>query len=192
MNPTGKKLISLFLVFSLIEISCTTITLPTKERRFKERDTKRGAEFIIQKKDGQQIKGELIAVKPNSLLLLNTEGKDVSINIEDIKIIKVVEKPKVTRYLLMGAIWGPVGYSIFLLCLYPIFAGGYEGEGLTLSEYYKNALPGILLSPLVMAATLAVFRPKFIRKFKIERMTATQIQETLDYLRKKARVRTFK
>ena len=191
MNPTGKKLISVFLVFSLLEISCTTITLPTKERRFKERDTKRGAEFIIQKKDGQQIKGELIAVKPNSLLLLNTYGKDESVDIEDIKIIIVKEKLKVTRYLLRGAIWGPVGYSIFLLCLYPIY-GGYGGERIKLSEYYKNALPGILLSPLIMAATLAVFRPKFIRKFKIEGMTDSEISDVLDYLRKKARIRDYK
>jgi len=43
---------------------------------------------------GQQIEGELITVKPNSLLLLDTEGKDVSIDIGDIKVIRIVKKSK--------------------------------------------------------------------------------------------------
>jgi len=33
MNPTGKKFISLFLVFSLLEISCATLTSPISERK---------------------------------------------------------------------------------------------------------------------------------------------------------------
>ena len=70
MNPTGKKFLSLFLVFSLMMLS---VNLYAKERR--------GAKLIITKKDGQQIEGELITVKPNSLLLLNTEGKDVPVDL---------------------------------------------------------------------------------------------------------------
>ena len=62
MNPTGKKFISLFLIFSLMMLSAN---LYAKERR--------GAKLIITKKDGQRIEGELIAVKPNSLLLLDAQ-----------------------------------------------------------------------------------------------------------------------
>jgi len=76
----GKKFIALFLAFSLMMLS---VNLYSKERR--------GAELIITKKDGQQIKGELITVKPNSLLLLDTEGKDVSVDIVDIRIIRIVK-----------------------------------------------------------------------------------------------------
>ncbi|NIO48596.1 MAG: hypothetical protein GTN73_04040, partial [Candidatus Aminicenantes bacterium] len=83
-----KKLISLFLVFSLMMLS---VNLYAKERR--------GATLIITKKDGQRIKGELITVKPNSLLLLDTEGKDVSVDIADIRVIRVVKRSK----LLLGA-----------------------------------------------------------------------------------------
>ena len=57
MNPTSKKFISLFLIFSLMMLSTN---LYAKERR--------GAKLIVTKKDGQQIRGELITVKPNSLL----------------------------------------------------------------------------------------------------------------------------
>jgi len=74
MITPNKKLISLFLIFSLMMLSAS---LYAKERR--------GAKLIITKTDGQQIKGELITVKPKSLLLLNTDGKDVSVGIADIK-----------------------------------------------------------------------------------------------------------
>ncbi len=60
MKASGKKFISLFLIFSLV-------MLPTSLYA-----KKRGAKIVVTKLDGQQIKGELIAVKPNSLLLLDT------------------------------------------------------------------------------------------------------------------------
>jgi hypothetical protein len=54
---------------------------------------KHGTKLIIQKRDGQEIRGELIAVKHNSLLLLEFESAaEVSINIIDIKVIKVIKK----------------------------------------------------------------------------------------------------
>nr|NIM58563.1 hypothetical protein [Candidatus Aminicenantes bacterium] len=80
MNPKGKKFLALFLIFYLM-------MLPTSLYA-----KKRGAKILVTKKDGQQIQGELITVKPNSLLLLDTEGKDVSVDIADIKVIKIVKK----------------------------------------------------------------------------------------------------
>ena len=62
------QFISLLLVFSILALSGN---LFAKE--------KRGADLIIQKKDGQHVRGELIAVKKNSLLLLDREsGADVT------------------------------------------------------------------------------------------------------------------
>jgi hypothetical protein len=98
MNPTGKKFLSLFLVFSLMMLS---VNLYAKERR--------GAKLIITKKNGHQIEGELISVKPTSLLLLNTEGTDVSIYIEDIKVIRVVKKSQVGKGMLYGFLIGAGG-----------------------------------------------------------------------------------
>ena len=95
MKAKGEKLVSLFLIFSLIMLSAN---LYAKERR--------GATLIITKKDGQQIKGELITVKPNSLLLLDTEGKDVSVDIADIKVIRIVKKSKVLQGLGFGLLIG--------------------------------------------------------------------------------------
>ena len=54
---------------------------------------KHGIKLIVQKRDGQEIRGGLIAVKHNSLLLLEFESAaEVSIEIIDIKVIKVIKK----------------------------------------------------------------------------------------------------
>jgi hypothetical protein len=54
---------------------------------------KHGIQLIVQKRDGQEIRGELIAVNHNSLLLLEFESAvEVSIKITDIKVIKVIKK----------------------------------------------------------------------------------------------------
>ena len=83
MKTICKKFTALFLVFS---VSVLSVNLYAKERR--------GAKLIVTKTDSQQIRGELITIKPNSLLLLNTEGKDVSVDIADIKVITIVKKSK--------------------------------------------------------------------------------------------------
>ncbi len=95
MNPTRKKFISSFLIFSLMMLSAN---LYAKERR--------GAKLIVTKKDGQLIEGELITVKQNSLLLLDTEGKDVSIDIADIKVIRIVKKSRFWKGAGTGGLFG--------------------------------------------------------------------------------------
>ena len=49
-----RKTISLFLMFSVLSLS---VPLTAKERK--------GADLIVQKTGGQQVRGELIAVKEN-------------------------------------------------------------------------------------------------------------------------------
>lgn len=74
-----KKFISLFLVFSILVLSGN---LFAKERK--------GADLIIQKTDGTQVSGELIAVKKTSLLLLEREsGADVTVDIRNMEMVKI-------------------------------------------------------------------------------------------------------
>ena len=69
-----------------IMVVCS-VNLEAKERR--------GADLVITKTDGQQIGGELIAVKPSSLLLLDPQTVgDVSVDIGDLKVIRIVKKSK--------------------------------------------------------------------------------------------------
>jgi small nuclear ribonucleoprotein (snRNP)-like protein len=171
MNPTSKKFIALFLIFSLM-------MLPTSLYA-----KKRGAKLIVTKKDGQQIKGELITVKPNSLLLLDTEGKDVSVDIEEIKVIRVVKKLGVLKGALAGWLIGG-GVGVLLGFMFPY----NEGE-INLRPIWYAFLgggSGILLGGIVGAFAGAD------KTIQIEGMTDSEIQEALDKLRKKARIRDYK
>jgi hypothetical protein len=137
MNPTSKKFIALLLVFSLMTLSAN---LYAKERR--------GAKLRVTKLDGQQIEGELITVKPNSLLLLNNEGKDVSIDIADIKVIRIVKKLGVLNGALVGWLIGG-GVGVLLGFMFPyntseinlrpiVYAGLGGGVGILLGGIVNN------------------------------------------------------
>jgi len=190
MNPTGKKLISLFLVFSLMMLS---VDLYAKERR--------GAKLIITKKDGHQIEGELITVKPNSLLLLNTDGKDVSVDIEDIEVIRIAKKPKVATGAGIGFLVGGVTgalispaeekstsfwatYYMSFLWLFISHETAESMSGLITGLVY--GVGGALLGGAIGAVA---GKDKIIQ---FEGMTDSEIQEALDKLSKKARIRNYK
>ena len=165
-----KKFTALLLVFSLLMLS---VNLYAKERR--------GAKLIVMKKDGQRIKGELITVKPNSLLLLDKEGKDVSVGIADIKVIKIMKKLGVARGALVGFLWGAGGAAIVLGAL----VGG------SLSYIVEHGWPLAVFGSIgwaIFGALTNVVR----KKIQLDGMTDSEIQETLDYLRKKARIRDYR
>ena len=164
-----KKFTALFLILSLM-------MLPTSLYA-----KKRGAKLIVTKLDGQLIKGELITVKPNSLLLLDTEGKDVSVDIADIKVIRIVKKSKAFLGagigLLIGAVPGilrgirwedPIDYRAVAA-----FGAIYGAAGLLIGAIVGGSL-GI------------------DKTIQIEGMTDSEINKVLDKLRKKARIRDYK
>ena len=101
-----ERIVSLLLVFSLLGL---TGSLLAGERR--------GAMLVVQKKDGFQAEGELIAVKQNSILLLgSSSGAEVSIDVPDIKTIKIVKKSRVLSGLGLGfLIGGGAGAGLGLL-----------------------------------------------------------------------------
>ena len=81
-----RKTVAVLLVFSLLLIS---------GRLYAE---KKGAEIVIHKMDDQQVKGELIAVKQNSLLLKESgSGVDVSVRVGDIRKVTIVKKSKAEK-----------------------------------------------------------------------------------------------
>ena len=197
MNPLSKKFISLFLVFSLILLS---VNLYAKERR--------GAILIIQRKGDQVqtrykdtpwetsvmtgIRGELIAVKPNSLLLLDTEGKDVSIDIADIKVIRIVKKSKALLGAGVGLLIGAGGGVLLGFAM-----GDPEylstGWDFSLTAEQKALVFGILLGIIgLCSGVIAGLKSGKDKTILVEGMTDLEIQKTLDKLRKKARIRDYK
>ena len=174
MKEQQKKIISLFLIFSLVMLSAN---LYAKERR--------GAKLIITKLDGQLIEGELITVKPNSLLLLDTEGKGVSVDIGDIKVIRIVKKSKAGTGALIGLVVGGGGGALLAL----VNNAGHEPYTIKTRTWIAGILGG--LGGLLIGAMLGVGEGTD-ETIQIEGMTDSEIQETMDKLRKKARIRGYK
>jgi hypothetical protein len=63
---------------------------------------KRGATLLVTRTDGQLLEGELIAVRPDSLVLLSPSGADVSVGSAEIVSVRIVRPSKIGK----GALWG--------------------------------------------------------------------------------------
>jgi len=173
----GKKLITLVLVFFLLTLSAN---LYAKNK---------GAKLKVAKKDGQLIEGELITVKPNSLLLLNTEGRDVSVGIGDIRVIRIVKKSKLFQSLGIGLLIGAGTGAILGLAE----GGSIDFFGGTITAGENALIGGALLgfNGLILGgiAGASAGRDKTIQ---FEGMTDLEIKDILEKLRKKARIPDYK
>jgi hypothetical protein len=161
---------------------------------------KKGAELIVQKIVGQQVRGELITVKENSLLLLNSEsGADVSVDIREIQLIEIVKKSKSLAWggigLVSGAVIGAlIGYlegddPPFIVTLF----GSTIIKGppiLTDDEkaLYNGITCGMIGGILGGIGGAIAGKDKIIQ---FEGKSDTEIKEILQELRKKARIRNF-
>ncbi len=172
MNLKSKKFIVMLLVSSLLVLSSDLYA------------KKRGAQLIIGKKDGLAIEGELITIKPNSLLLLDTEGKDVSVEIEEIKTIRIVKKSKARA----GA-----GAGIIILgggtALYVATVNEVDPEDEWKLVLFVGAI-GAVVGLLVGGTIGAIMGTD--KTIQIVGMTDPEIRYAMDKLRKKARIRDYK
>ncbi len=166
-----KKFISLFLVFSILVLSGN---LYAKERK--------GADLMIQKNDGTQVRGELIAVKQNSLLLLDREsGADVAVGIGDAKVITIVKKSKALLGVGLGLLLGGG-----LGSLYGTSTDTYDSDLRPLAFIVYGG-GGAALGALVGGFFGASAGKDEI--IQIEGKSDPEIQENLEKLRKQARIR---
>ncbi len=95
MKTMTARLIASALAVSFLVLPAD---LSAKERR--------GASIVVTRLDGSQVSGELIAVKRDSLLLLNNVGRDESVDLTDIKTVRIVKK---SRAGILSGIGGAVG-----------------------------------------------------------------------------------
>ena len=186
-----KKFVFLFLVFSILTLS---IPLTAKE--------KKGADLIIQKTDGTQVRGELIAVKQNSLVLMERDsGADVTVDIKDVNIIKIVKKSKTLAWggigLVSGAVIGVLGgylsgddYTIGATGFAHTWPGPPPGPPLSYTADEKALISGIACG--IIGGALGGIGGAFAgadKTIQIEGKSDSEIQEILEKLRKQARVR---
>ena len=166
-----KKLVSLALVFS-VAMLCPH--LDAKERR--------GAQLKITQKDGGQREGELIAVKPGSLLLQSASGGDVSVELAAIDTIKIVKRSKIGKAALIG---GGVGAAFGVIA--GIVSPGFTSRGVAALE--GAALFGAGGAAVGGLTGLIISQPETI---KIGGMDENRLRATMEKLRKQARVPDFK
>ncbi len=97
-----KKFLIIVFIFNLV----FTLSLLAQE--------KRGAQLMVHKKDGGSVQGELITVKANSLLLMSSEGADVTIDIDNVEEIRVIKKSKLLLGAGIGMAAGAMGGALLL------------------------------------------------------------------------------
>jgi hypothetical protein len=73
---------------------------------------RRGADISVALKDGRTVSGELIAVKPDALLLVDTAGKDESVGLADISTVRIFKKHRPGRGVLYGTLIGAAGAGL--------------------------------------------------------------------------------
>jgi len=170
-----KKFIALFLVFSLLALSGNMFAQGRK-----------GADLIIQRTNGTQVRGELIAVKQNSLLLLERDsGTDVTVDIGDIEVITIVKKSEALLVGFTGLVLGGfIGYMV---------GRGYGSKsGFMFSKEEAGGLGAAIggVSSALIGALIGAVVGKD-ETIQIEGKSDSEIQEILEKLRKKARVTNF-
>ena len=173
----NKIFLTLFLVFSLLAFSGNLYA------------KKRGAELEIQKKDGQIISGELIAVKKDSLLLLES-GIGVGVDIRYVKVIKIVKKSKFWTGATYGALAGGGTGAIVGTLIgkpAPIILSSLAAEKKTiLGGLFFGFIIGAIGGGLIGADAGTD------KKIQIEGMSDLEIRDAMDKLRKKARIRDYR
>jgi len=174
MKAKNRKFITFFLIINLMAFPGNLDA------------RKRGAKLIVIQKNGKQTEGELIAVKQNSLLLLDEDGKDVSFNIGEIEAIKIAKKSKfiscVTNGLLIGAGLGLV-IGIPAATEDSSHIGGPE-------ILYTGPLIGAIYG-VIIGGLAGVFSDEY-KITQIEGKSLEEIESILKKLRKKARIPDYK
>ena len=66
---------------------------------------KQGAEVVVRMIDGQESRGELIAVREETLLLKEEKtGGDLSLKVDKISSVKIINRPQTLKWTLLGAV----------------------------------------------------------------------------------------
>ena len=180
-----RKFISLFLAVSFLGMNCATYK--RGEGINLELGQKPGITLVFWKLNWQQVEGELIAVKENSLLLkeLGT-GVDTSVDIAEIRTITIVKKSNLLSGVGSGLIIG-VGF------------GALIGWSLTdaNSWFFSKTGENILGAGIILGLLGAVIGgitgalAGTDKTIQIEGKSDAEIKDILEDLRRKARIPNF-
>jgi hypothetical protein len=134
---------------------------------------KRGADLVITLKAGQTVAGELIAVRPDALLLFN--GRDESVDLDEIGSLRVVRKSKA----LLGTACGFLAGALFT------GVAAAAGNNETAAIFY-GGIVGVAGGLVGFVAGSAAGKDETI---PFDGMSESERAKFLERLRRKARVR---
>jgi len=174
-----KSAVAVLLAFSFFIFSRD---LAARERR--------GAEIVIQKQAGSKIRGELIAVKPNSLLLLDSiSGVDLSVDIGDIVFVKVIKKSRAGKGALFGLLAGTGAGVVSATTI----QGGQEGD--PWGKFWSDLFRASAIVLFIVAGTLVGLAVGAVmgidQTIKFEGKSPQEIKGALAKLRAQARIPDF-
>jgi hypothetical protein len=140
-------------------------------------EERQGADAVIAKKDGQAVKGELVAVKEDSLLLLGQSSKtEISVSISEINSIKVKTRTGGSHVLIIGSAMALGG-----------IAGGVAAHSVPFNDHPgKGGAIGVAAG--LGAGLIIDFLIKSSETYKIEGLSPEALKTVLGKLRLKARV----
>ena len=148
-----------------------------------EAKEKRGAEVLIRKTDKTEVRGELIAVKPDSLLILDFKtGADITTYVNEIYDIKVIKKSHPWRGAGIGLLAGIAVGAIY----------GAINPGTAEPWYfYITAWPVVTGPPGALVGAIASGLIAIDKTYLIHGLPPGSVNVTLNDLKKKARVKDF-
>jgi hypothetical protein len=165
-----KKITSLVIVVSLLFPSGVLFA-----------QKRQGVQLEITKTDGTEIKGELIAVKENLLLLMDSlSGGDVSTDIREVRKIVIINESRFKNGLLYGLLWGGSVGAIIGFASY--------GKGDWFSRTDQTVIASLVFGGAgVVIGGLAGLSSGINETIKIEGSPPEKLALIREKLRKKAR-----
>jgi len=165
-----KGIVSLLLVLSLVAFSWNLMAQDLS------RSVRKGAKLRIQKNDGQQVTGELITVKKDSLLLMSAEiNADISsqILIKEVEMITIVTKSRVLQVGIYGVLAGI------------LYGSATKSQSRSFEPNQKYITFGAIggVAGAVLGTVLGINK-----KIQIQGKSDAEIQKTLEKLSKSALV----
>lgn len=166
MKPTMRKLVSL----ALAGLMAGTPGILSAAGR-------RGASVVVVRSDGVALTGELIVVRPTTIVVLTSAGADSAISVADIASVRIRRKSRGGTGALVGFAVGAVAASAILKSSdWSTTHHDYFRAGFILGLF--GAVPGFLVGALA-GSDMTV---------EIAGQTPDKVRDNLAYLAKKARV----
>jgi hypothetical protein len=151
---------------------------------------KKGAQVMIDRTDGQVVKGELLSVKQSSLLVMTTASNSgVTIEMNEIDKIGIKRKSKFGKGALLGGIIGVAGGAVL---------GGNAGS--ELERWEEGSIrSGAIKGGIVVGAACAVvggivssISLKKYKTFQVKGKSPSELAMVMKRLEKKARFKNTK